>query len=141
MGKMNELSVLAWNAGVHRDFETIDQLKVHVAKQLLVAWGRPNHELVQLGRRFSLYANEWTQQRLARELTYLTKDEAISLPRRAELYHYRERNADGTPLRVFVNGKCQTWKTRPDEFRLPVKYGLRNCLDITDKNAWEWFKL
>lgn len=35
-----------------------------------------------------------------------------------------------------VNGACKTWKTRPDEFSLPVKYGFRGPYSyITQANA------
>lgn len=37
-----------------------------------------------------------------------------------------------------VNGKCKTWKTRPNEFQLPVKYGLKECFYITQDNAGDW---
>jgi hypothetical protein len=47
----------------------------------------------------------------------------------------------GQPITVRVNGKCQTWKTRPDEFRLPVKYGLRDCGYIDQNNADNWTKV
>lgn len=40
--------------------------------------------------------------------------------------------------RVRVSGRCQTWKTRPDEFRLPVKYGLYESGEITHSNATCW---
>lgn len=30
------------------------------------------------------------------------------------------------------NGKTQTWKTRPDDFRIPVKAGLRSTGQITE---------
>lgn len=53
-------------------------------------------------------------------------------------YHRTERNADGTAVRCRANGKCQTWKTRPDDFRLPVKYGLKFCFYITPVNAADW---
>jgi hypothetical protein len=33
------------------------------------------------------------------------------------------------------NGATQTWKTRPDDFRLPVKYGIRSYDAITPGNA------
>jgi hypothetical protein len=36
------------------------------------------------------------------------------------------------------NGATQTWKTRPGEFRLPVKYGIRDYFAITDANAAGW---
>lgn len=29
------------------------------------------------------------------------------------------------------NGKTQTWKTRPDEFRIPIKFGFKFCDAIT----------
>lgn len=38
-------------------------------------------------------------------------------------------------VRVRPSGKCQTWKTRPNEFRLPVKYGLYENGAITHENA------
>jgi hypothetical protein len=34
-----------------------------------------------------------------------------------------------------ANGACKTWKTRPADFRLPVKWGLRSYDAITPANA------
>lgn len=70
----------------------------------------------------------------------LTKDIAVSLGHRAELLSKSLKNADGSALRCRVNGKCQTWKTRPLDFKLPVKYGLKTCFYITQANADEWVK-
>lgn len=39
---------------------------------------------------------------------------------------------------VRVSGQCQTWKTRPEDFRLPVKYGLYENSAITQDNAADW---
>jgi hypothetical protein len=39
--------------------------------------------------------------------------------------HYRYRR----------NGNTQTWKTRPDDFRIPVKYGLYEYGNMTQDNA------
>lgn len=39
---------------------------------------------------------------------------------------------------VRASGRCQTWKTRPEEFRLPVKYGLYEHYAITHQNANDW---
>lgn len=64
-----------------------------------------------------------------------TKHEAMT---EHHFEHVRERNADGTPLRVRSSGKCQTWKTRPNEFRPPVKHGLKTSLAITETNAADW---
>lgn len=30
------------------------------------------------------------------------------------------------------NGRTQTWKTRPNDFSIPVKYGLKQAFRITD---------
>lgn len=34
-----------------------------------------------------------------------------------------------------ANGQLKTWKTRPDEFSLPIKYGLYGHSYLTDENA------
>ena len=69
----------------------------------------------------------------------ITKELALTLGYRTELYHRRLKNADGSPLRCRVNGKCKTWKRAfPGRFQLPVKHGLRHCFYITNDNAHEW---
>lgn len=55
-----------------------------------------------------------------------------------------ESALDANKLRVKVNsgnlwscrrnGKTQTWKTRPNEFRIPIKYGFRFYGEITHEN-------
>ena len=70
----------------------------------------------------------------------ITKQQATLLGYGQTLHHVSHLSADGTPLRCRVNGKCKTWKTRPNEFRLPVKYGLNGCFYITEENAEEWEK-
>ena len=68
----------------------------------------------------------------------ISKAIAIGLKIGANLYHADVKNSAGAPARCRVNGKCQTWKTRPDDFKLPVKYGLRDCFYITPDNAHLW---
>lgn len=65
----------------------------------------------------------------------ITKQIAMSLRTNATLTHKTLKNADGTPLRCRVNGKCVTWKTRPADWKLPVKYGLSQCFYVTPANA------
>ena len=60
------------------------------------------------------------------------------IPHGAILYHQNVRNADATPARVRVNGKCKLWKTRPTDFQLPVKHGLKDCFYITQDNIADW---
>lgn len=65
----------------------------------------------------------------------ITKDEAMTAQ---HFEHYKAKNADGTALRCRAMGACKTWKTRPTEFKLPVKYGMYNSFYITQDNAHEW---
>ena len=57
---------------------------------------------------------------------------------RAIFYHRTLKDSRGEPVKCRVNGKCKLWKTRPADFRLPVKYGLYDCFYITPENASEW---
>ena len=45
-------------------------------------------------------------------------------------------NSEGKRCRV--NGKIKLWKTRPNEFQLPVKAGLYAYGYITQNNCGEW---
>ena len=65
----------------------------------------------------------------------ITKQIAETLRHGVILHHVSQKNADGTPKRVRVSGKCKTWKTRPEEFRLPVKHGLYDNGEIAQWNA------
>jgi hypothetical protein len=69
------------------------------------------------------------------EPTRVTKFHAMNV---GNFEHATLTNADGTPVRCRASGACKTWKTRPDDFRLPVKYGLRQSFYITPRNAHEW---
>ena len=55
-----------------------------------------------------------------------------------EFWHRIARNADGSPVRTRPSGKMKTWKTRPGEFKQPVKYGLKTSLYITHENVTDW---
>lgn len=52
-----------------------------------------------------------------------------------ERFHGPGIYRDGTCHIWNGNGRCQTWKTRPDDFRKPVKYGLYDYSAITPENA------
>ena len=54
----------------------------------------------------------------------ITLEEAKSLKHGDILYHTTNRNADGSPQKWTVTGKPKTWKTRPNEIEIPVKYGM-----------------
>ncbi len=38
--------------------------------------------------------------------------------------HAHALGNDGTVIRVKINGAVKTWKTRPNEVSVPIKYGL-----------------
>ena len=54
----------------------------------------------------------------------MTLQEAKDLKYGTHIHHKTATNADGTPQRFKVNGKPKTWKTRPDEVRVPLKRGM-----------------
>ena len=68
----------------------------------------------------------------------ITKAQAMCANHRDEFTHIELLNVDKTPVRCRVNGRCKTWKTRPNDFSLPVKHGLKSCFYITQDNAHEW---
>lgn len=68
----------------------------------------------------------------------ITKAQATQAKLGDILHHVSETGADKQPVRIRVNGKCQTWKTRPTHFRLPCKYGLRHGVQVTQDNASQW---
>lgn len=55
-----------------------------------------------------------------------------------EFWYRTMTNADGTPARCRKTGKLKTWKTRPQDFKLPVRHGLRNNFYLTPENIGEW---
>jgi len=57
-----------------------------------------------------------------------------------EFWHRLVTNADGTPTRCRKSGALKTWKTRPGQFRQPVKYGLKTSFYLTPENIGDWCK-
>lgn len=70
----------------------------------------------------------------------LTKDEAVALHLNDTLVHATKKDSRKQPMKVRVSGKTKTWKTRPDDFKVPVKYGLYQSGYIEPHNAAEWSK-
>ena len=70
----------------------------------------------------------------------ITKAIAMAASHGQIFHHVSLKNRDGSPVRCRVNGKCKTWATRPEEWRLPVKYGLKECFYLEPWNADKWEK-
>ena len=75
----------------------------------------------------------------------ITKEQAIGFRYGQEL-HYTGRadcnkvvgprgGVKVNVVHVRVSGQCQTWKRDIDRFRVPVKYGLYESSEITERNA------
>ncbi|HYK70397.1 MAG TPA: hypothetical protein VEV45_20805 [Streptosporangiaceae bacterium] len=65
----------------------------------------------------------------------ITKQDALT----ADTFHENHEPA-GKIFEWRRNGRTQTWVTRPDEFRVPVKYGLRSYGDITEVTAHSYHR-
>lgn len=46
----------------------------------------------------------------------------------------RARMSNGNLWQVRRNGRTQTWKTRPNDFRIPIKIGFRQYGEIDHNN-------
>ncbi len=68
----------------------------------------------------------------------VTIAQAKQLGYRDELYHRDLKDSRGHSVRARVNGKVQLWKTRPTEFRLPMKHGFSDTFQLTEQNADQW---
>lgn len=68
----------------------------------------------------------------------ITKEIAMKLRSNDTLHHRTLKNRDGTPLRSRTNGRCKTWKTRPQDFELPMTTGFRTHFYLTPRNADKW---
>lgn len=54
----------------------------------------------------------------------ITLQQAKELRYGDQVHHISATNADGTPQRFRVSGKPKTWKTRPNNVRVPIKRGM-----------------
>lgn len=81
----------------------------------------------------SSYLGKIADERESGDITVYNADDFSTF------YHRTATYADGhTPIQVRRNGRTKRWKTRPKEFQIPVKYGLKECFYIDQRNAHEW---
>ena len=79
------------------------------------------------------------KSKLASFYAYIAEGVTIETAASATYFWHRTaRNSNGTPVRCRRNGMLKLWKTRPTEFRLPVKYGLKEWFYITEFNCSDW---
>lgn len=66
--------------------------------------------------------------------------DALSANTANTFYHrtLKYKSDKSRPLECRRNGRTKYWKTRPNEFRIPVKYGMYEYFYIDNSNAHEW---
>ena len=133
MSVMNEISLAVHEMGFANLAPA--ELKQAVAKHLLQK-GVRDADTLRVAEYVGVAA--LTRQEVI-ALVAVTKAQAVALTYGSILHHAYKRNRDGTPMRVRVTGKCKTWKTRTDEFKLPVMYGLYESGYVTHENCGEWY--
>jgi len=65
----------------------------------------------------------------------VTKEQAMIASRFLFKVSNPNHKAYGQERECRRNGKTQVWKTRPNNFKIPVKYGLFEYFYITQENA------
>lgn len=70
----------------------------------------------------------------------ITVQDATNLKHGDILEHVHNKDSRGNPVRARVSGQIKFWKTRPAEFRIPMKYGLYTSFYINEQNASDWKK-
>lgn len=66
-----------------------------------------------------------------------TVDKFSTFYHRTQKYR-NKKGQQGDPIQVRRNGATKRWKRQPDQFRVPVKYGLYDYFYIDNSNAHEW---
>lgn len=69
----------------------------------------------------------------------VTKEQAVEAGMHGGTFHYGTCT-ENRKEQWRANGACKVWKTRPDEFRLPIKFGIRDYSYLTDLNAAEFHR-
>lgn len=68
----------------------------------------------------------------------MNKSDFEKLNGNGTIYHVTKKDKLGRPLRARLNGYLKTWKTRPLEFKQPMKYGMYEYFYITEMDADQW---
>jgi len=69
----------------------------------------------------------------------ITKEQLIKLAGNGILYAGHVKDSKGNPAKARLNGKIKLWKTRPDDFSQPMKYGIKQCFYLEPGNVHKWF--
>jgi len=64
----------------------------------------------------------------------MTLSEAKLLTPGDIIYHKTQTNYNGSSQQWRINGKVKTWKTRPNEVRVPIKRGMYEYDYLTHRN-------
>jgi len=65
----------------------------------------------------------------------ITASQAKGLRHGQYVYLVGQYDSNGQPSKARVSGKVQTWKTRPNDFKVPLKRGLYDTGYLPPSNA------
>lgn len=68
-----------------------------------------------------------------------TGREFFSVTTNVKAFNREDKKRGFKVYRLRRNGATQYWKTRPDHFRIPVKYGIREYGDIVQDDVVEYY--
>lgn len=74
----------------------------------------------------------------------ITRQQAMRARHGEEVYSmkrtYERPRSDGLkePRRARVSGRCRTWRSQPDAFRLPIKLSSFTVSEIDQRSAKDW---
>jgi hypothetical protein len=68
----------------------------------------------------------------------MTMQQAINWGCGEWIHHDSLKNSNGTCQQFRRNGQTKLWKTRPNEFQIPIKRGLREYYYLTHSNCNEF---
>jgi len=107
-------------AGERERADYVEAVGILLAAVAPMRWSKPsNDEIERVAAHFSLAGvNQFLASRTPNRVNVLL------LSTGDVIYHAYQQMADGARQRWRISGKLKTWKTRPDEFRIPIKWGL-----------------
>ncbi len=111
--------------------DTVEAMGVLLAAVAGMRWNKPSD--AELGRVVAHYALDAIRRMLSSRIP--NRVNVLMLTHGDILYHREDTNADGSPARWRISGKLKTWKTRPEEFRIPIKRGMRSSGYLDQHNA------
>jgi len=136
---LDEYIRMARRYGERELADTMEATQLLSNRTAKMFWNRPDAiDLKLITDHFSL-----AQIRTMLDAPNVNRVNALFYNGVGEVYHGNLTMASGAPQTWRVTGQLKVWKTRPTEFRIPIKYGMYtnyNSGYITHDNANEFYR-